>query len=54
VPDDQVTRVARPELRIVDDETADRAMEQVARIDAIFGFKDGQKKRGPKIVGVHP
>lgn len=46
---DEVVCVSRPDLRIVDSDLWDRAQAQVARIDAIFGFKEGQKPRGCRV-----
>jgi site-specific DNA recombinase len=47
-PDDQIIRVCRPELSIIDPETAIRVQAQVARIDGIYAYREGQKTRGPK------
>jgi DNA invertase Pin-like site-specific DNA recombinase len=49
VPVDEVTCVRRPELRIVDSDTWARVQARIASIEAIFGFRVGQKKRGPKV-----
>jgi len=49
-PADEVARMNRPDLQIVDAYLWARAQVQVARIDSIFGFKEGQKRRGG---GVH-
>ena len=48
-PADEVVCVNRPDLRIIDQELWDRTQDQVTRIDAIFAFQDGQKKRGFKV-----
>jgi site-specific DNA recombinase len=48
-PAEEVARMSRPELRIIDQDLWDRAQAQVARIDAVFGFKEGQKRRGCKV-----
>ena len=48
-PPDEVAHVSRPELRIIDPETWARAQAQVAYIDGIYGFKEGQKTRGLKV-----
>jgi DNA invertase Pin-like site-specific DNA recombinase len=48
-PSDEVARVSRPDLRIIDQDLWERAQARVARIDAVFGFKDGQKRRGCKV-----
>lgn len=48
-PEDEVARVSRPELRIVDPETAARARSNLETIYRLYGFKAGQKKRGPKV-----
>jgi DNA invertase Pin-like site-specific DNA recombinase len=47
-PADQIIRVSRPDLRIIDAETWARVQARIAYIDSIFAFKDGQKIRGPK------
>lgn len=49
VPDDQVTRISRPDLRIIEQELAIRVRVRVARIDETYAFKEGQKRRGPKV-----
>lgn len=48
-PEDEVVRVKRPDLRIVDAETASRAQEKLEIIYRLYRFKEGQKKRGPKV-----
>jgi hypothetical protein len=47
-PADQIIRVSRPDLLIIDAETWARVQARIAFIDSIFAFKDGQKTRGPK------
>ncbi|HKB38051.1 MAG TPA: recombinase family protein [Gemmataceae bacterium] len=41
----------RPQLRIIDQETWDKASKRLAELNETFGIKEGQKSRGPK---VHP
>ena len=48
VPEDQWTVVDRPDLRIVDQATWERAKIKLAEVEAAFGPKPGQKKRGRK------
>jgi hypothetical protein len=48
-PADEVARVSRSDLRIIEQDLWDRAQAQVARIDAVFGHKEGQKRRGCKV-----
>lgn len=48
-PAEEVARVSRPELRIIDQDLWERAQAKVARIDGIFGFKEGQKLRGFRV-----
>lgn len=43
-----VVRVERPSLRIVDDDTWNRAQMKLKQLEAKYGKKDGQDKRGPK------
>ena len=46
-PDELVVR-ERPELRIIDDATWERAQRRLALLQEQFGAKEGQKRRGPK------
>lgn len=44
----EVTR-DRPELRIIEQEVWDRAAARLAELGETFGYKDGQKRRGPRV-----
>ena len=46
-PGQEVARV-RPDLRIVEQAVWDRAAARLAELDERFGYKDGQKRRGPQ------
>jgi site-specific DNA recombinase len=48
-PADEVARISRPDLQIIDAELWARAQVQVAHIDSIFGYKEGQKRRGCRV-----
>jgi DNA invertase Pin-like site-specific DNA recombinase len=48
VPLEEQTFVERPDLRIIDDETWEKAQARLKELDDIYGLKDGQKPRGPK------
>ena len=48
VPDDQRVIRDRPELRIIDQATWERASEKLLELEAIYGQKPGQKSRGPR------
>jgi hypothetical protein len=41
----------RPDLRIVEQQTWEKAQRRLAELEEVFGMKAGQKKRGPK---AHP
>ena len=45
--DQNVTRVSRPALRIIDQPTWEAAQKQIAQLRVIYGMKEGGKKRGP-------
>lgn len=49
VPRDEQTFVERPDLRIIDDETWEKAQARLKELDDIYGLKDGQQPRGPKV-----
>lgn len=49
-PEEQQVR-DRPQLRIIDQETWEKAAKRLAELNEKFGVKEGQDKRGPK---VHP
>lgn len=49
VPEQEQAIVDRPNLRIIDQEIWDKAQEKLRRLDEIYGQKEGQKPRGPKI-----
>ncbi len=46
-PDERVVR-DRPELRIIDAETWEKARRRLDELQEQFGLKEGQKRRGPK------
>ena len=48
VPREQQVVRPRPDLRIVDQETWDKAQQRLRELDDLFGLKPGQKPRGPK------
>jgi site-specific DNA recombinase len=48
VPAGDVVVRERPHLRIVDDALWERAQARLAELKQRFGYKDGQKRRGPK------
>jgi site-specific DNA recombinase len=48
-PADEVAHASRPQLRIIDADLWEGAQAKVNRIDGIFGFKEGQKRRGFKV-----
>src|SRR5262245_10106152 len=50
-PLEEQQRRDRPQLRIIDQETWDKAAKRLAELNETFGAKEGQKRRGPKI---HP
>lgn len=49
IPCDQVVHSHRPELRIIDDETWERAQKRLREIEAVYGSSPLQKRRGPKV-----
>jgi hypothetical protein len=51
VPADEIVIRERPELRIIDQETWDKAQKRLRELEYIFGLKEGQKPLGPKL---HP
>jgi DNA invertase Pin-like site-specific DNA recombinase len=51
VPAEQQQLRHRPDLRIIEQEVWDQAQRRLAELKELFGQKEGQKRRGPK---VHP
>lgn len=49
VPEDEWVRVVREDLRIVDQETWDKAQRRLAELLETYGHKEGQAKRGPRV-----
>jgi site-specific DNA recombinase len=48
LPPDQWVVRDRPELRIIDEATWARARERLAELEAVYGQKEGQRRRGAK------
>jgi hypothetical protein len=48
VPEEEWVVRERPELRIIDQATWDRAQARLRKLDDTYGAKDGQEDRGPK------
>jgi site-specific DNA recombinase len=48
-PADEVARMSRPDLKIIEPDLWARAQAQVTHIDSIFGSKEGQKRRGCRV-----
>jgi DNA invertase Pin-like site-specific DNA recombinase len=49
VPEEQWVRRHRPDLRIVEQDVWDKAQEGLIALDKLYGYKEGQKKRGPRV-----
>lgn len=48
VPATDVVQRKRPELRIISDEIWNQVQSRIARLAETYGFKPGQRRRGPK------
>lgn len=49
VPPEEWVRVTREDLRIIDQQTWDQAQRRLAELLAVYGQKEGQAPRGPRI-----
>lgn len=49
VQNSEVTTVDRPGLRIIDDSTWGAAQLRLAEVKGVYGLKEGQKPRGPRV-----
>jgi DNA invertase Pin-like site-specific DNA recombinase/soluble cytochrome b562 len=49
VPEAEQVFVERPELRIVDQQTWEKAKKRLQQLDDMYGPKEGQKSRGPRV-----
>jgi hypothetical protein len=45
--DQRVTRVSRPALRMIECKTWEAAQKRIAELRAVYGMKEGDKRRGP-------